>query len=145
MVVPTTTSARPSPLTSPTTSAVVVPGWAPKATESLTGPSAKGRVLMARVRTASRPTPGTFIRTRPVRVPASPPVLPGEAPVMTSRPTPSDSVTTSVVPSPKPAVTLRSATRTTSVPPLTAFSSTMSPETRWPAISIRMPVPSTRR
>ena len=55
-------------------------------------PSLSGRVLMDSVSTASRPTPGTFIRTRPDRVPASPPALPGEAPVMTSSPTPSERV-----------------------------------------------------
>ena len=123
-------SARPSPLTSPTTRAAVVVGWSPKVSTSLTGPSAVGRVLMARVRVASRPTPGTLIRTRPDSVPARPPAVLPEGPVMTSRPTPSERVTRSVVPSPNAAVTLRSPTRTTSTPPLRAFSSTMSPETR---------------
>ena len=134
---PTIRSGRPSPFTSPTTSARVAPGAGPNAIVSLT--TGLAELLIASEKWPCTVTPGIVIATLPESSPARPPVR------STRKPVPPDSVRKFVVPSPKAALAFVTSTRTTSSVPTFAFSSTTSADARWPPTSILTPVACTRR
>src|SRR4051794_25652826 len=127
-----------SPLTSATASAVVVPGCVPKARVSVTGASAVGGLLMARVNWPVRETPGIEMATLPLSWPARPPTF-APAPAGSPRrkkPVPWVTVTYGVVPSPKVAVRLRAPMRVTrnDVSATAACSKGKTPASRCPSL-----------